>query len=108
MLGQQLDFNFFLFIIPGFITVWSFRYFIGSKEKRDFEYFALSAFWGLLMFIFYILISKQENIIKLFESPYAAAVALSILGVSMGWLGSIIIRSKYFKEVDHWFKNFHF
>ncbi len=108
MLEQPLNFHFFLFVIPGFITVWSFRYFIGSKEKRDFEYFALSALWGLLMFLLYSFFSKQENLVKLFENPYAAAIILSILGLIMGWLGSVLSRTKSFQKIVHWLKNFHF
>lgn len=109
MLEQSLDlFHFFLFVIPGFITVWSFRHFIESKEKADFEYFALSVFWGLIMILLYGLFLKQEKFIKLLENPYAGAVTLSILGLIMGWLGSILIRTKCFQKLDHWFKNFHF
>ena len=109
MIEQPLDlFHFFIFVIPGFITVWSFRHFIESKEKADFEYFALSVFWGLVMLLLYGLLSKQENFIKLLKNPYFGAVALSILGALMGWIGSILIKMKCFQKLDYWFKNFRF
>lgn len=109
MLEQPLDlFHFFLFVIPGFITVWTLRHFIGSKEKTDFEYFALSVFWGLIMLVLYGYLSKQENFIKLLTNPYAAAIVLSFLGFIMGWIGSVLSRTEWFQRIAHWLKNFHF
>ncbi len=83
-------FHLFLFVIPGFITVWSFRYFINSKKGSDFEYFALSIFWGLIMLLFYEFVATKDQIFNLLKNPYAAALVLSILGFFFSWMGSFI------------------
>ncbi len=38
--------NTFLVVVPGAMTVWSFRYFSNSNKTGDFEYLMLSVFWG--------------------------------------------------------------
>lgn len=109
------DFNFLIFIIPGFLTVWTFRYFTQSKKRGDFELLGLSFVWGLVILVVMELLTGflyrnnyNDKIKEFLENPYAAAIALSILGISMGWIGSIVVRSEYFKKIDYWFKNFHF
>jgi H+/Cl- antiporter ClcA len=108
MLEQPFDiFHFFLFVIPGFITVWSFRYFTDSKKSRDFEYLVLSIFWGLLMILLYELLSvvTKTQVTKLFQNPYAAAIVLSLLGLLVGWIGSCLSRTRWLQKITHWLKN---
>ena len=72
--------HFFIFVIPGAITVWAFRYFRKSKKMGDFEYLALSAFWGLMMLAtlsFFI----PEEAARLLKNPYALALSFSIVGL---------------------------
>jgi len=109
MLEQPFDlFHFFLFVIPGFITVWSFRYFTDSKKRGDFEYFALSTFLGVLILFLYELVAKKESINRVIQNPYYGVIILSVLGLGMGWIGSSFSRAKWFQRIIHWLKNFHF
>jgi len=106
---QSFDiFHFFIFVIPGFITVWSFRYFTNSKKSADFEYFALSVFWGLLNILLYELISSQEQTDKLIQNPYVAATVLSIGGLIIGWIGGVLSRTSWIQKIINWLKNYHF
>jgi hypothetical protein len=97
-----------IFVIPGFIIVWSFRYFTDSKKSADFEYFALSTFWGLLNLLFYELISRAENVKSLLQNPYAATFVLSIFGLIIGWFGGVLSRTDWFQKIINWLKNYHF
>lgn len=107
MIEQQFDlFHFFLFVIPGFITVWSFRYFTDSKKIGDFEYFALSTFVGILMLLLYGSVAKKESVAIVIQNPYVGAIVLSVLGLFMGWIGSRFSRAKFFRKIIHWLKNF--
>ena len=100
---QSFDiFHFFIFVIPGFITVWSFRYFTNSKKSADFEYFALSVFWGLLNILLYELISSQEQTDKLIQNPYVAATVLSIGGLIIGWIGGVLSRTRWIQKIINW------
>lgn len=45
------DYNFLVFIIPGFLTVWVFRYFTKSNKRGDFELLGLSFVWGLIILV---------------------------------------------------------
>jgi len=87
-------FEFLIFVIPGFITVWAFRYFTKSKKTGDFEYLGLSFFWGLIMLLIFELIGSEESIKKLLQNYYATAIVLSLFGFIFGWLGSIIPEIK--------------
>jgi len=49
-----MDFNFqqyLVYILPGFLTVWIFRYFTKSKKKGDFELLGLSMVCGFILFV---------------------------------------------------------
>jgi hypothetical protein len=102
--------NFLLFVIPGFITVWSFRYFTRSKKTGDFEFLGLSFFWGLstllLTIFYYKLFLSQEKFLKMLENPYAAAFILSLFGFIFGWVGGVLSRIKWFHKIINWLKNF--
>lgn len=86
--------HFFLFIVPGAMTVWSYRHFTKSTKSGDFEYLALSAFWGTAILIIEGAISSTESLTKLLGNPYIATLALSIVGFSFGWIGYWIIKIK--------------
>jgi hypothetical protein len=56
----KLDsYYFLLFVIPGFITVWTYRTIFKVQKKGDFEYLGLSVFWGLVIFLFSIFATKN-------------------------------------------------
>ncbi len=99
-------YHFLIFIIPGFIVVWTFRYFTGSKKDGDFEFLGLSFFWGLVVLMLFILINElsadaKKAALKLLENPYAAAFVLSVFAVAIGWVGSEIVNSKWFKKIKN-------
>lgn len=49
--------GYILFVIPGFIAVWTFRHFTGSKDKLgEFEYVMWSSIWGFIL-LFSIIVS---------------------------------------------------
>jgi len=99
---MEIDiFHLFLFVIPGFITVWSFRYFTNSKKNKDFEYFALSVFWGLIMLLIYELVGTKKQIEALIGNPYSAALVLSILGLTIGLMGSKVLQLSGFKNAKN-------
>lgn len=85
------EYNFFLFTIPGAITVWSYRTATKSNKSGDFEYLALSVFWGIAIFALNILfIPKSTGI--LLQNMYAAALVLSLVAGSLAYMiGKIII-----------------
>lgn len=97
-------FNLFLFVIPGFITVWSFRYVTEPKKDSNFEYFALSVFWGLLLLTFNRLIapllSTQETFNRLLQNVYAAALAFSFFGFFLGLAGGLLIKGMW-AAIEH-------
>jgi len=106
-------FTFFIFVIPGFITVWSYRYFKESKDQiGDFEYLAKSSFWGLIMFFIYALanqiFNRQHPISELISNPYFFSIALSILGYFFGWYGVVILKISWVQKFIKWLKNYHF
>jgi len=84
MFGQINFSDVLIFVIPGFITVWSFRNFTHSKKTGDFEYFGLSIFWGLVMVLLNSLIAEQNEFEKILGNPIAAAIAFSVIGASLG------------------------
>lgn len=105
------EYNFLIFIIPGFLTVWSFRYFAESQKKGDFEFLGLSFIWGLIMLIIFQLINKEDyRIERLLSNPYSAAIILSLFGFISGWFGNQIIQWGWFKKIiiflkSNWFEN---
>lgn len=95
----------FIFVIPGFITVWSFRYFTNSKKNSDFEYFALSIVWGLLILVLNEIVSKEALGILL-NNQYSAALGSGFVGLLIGFLGSQLVKQSLFKSFINWLKNF--
>jgi hypothetical protein len=94
-------YSFFLVGLSGFMTVWTFRYFTGSKKTAEFEYVGLSAFWGLVMLVIWESLPKAhpEQITELLSNPYAAGFVLSLLGALVGYAGSEAVKLiKWIKE----------
>lgn len=85
---------FFLIVLSGFITVWTFRYFTGLKKTGDFEYLGLSAFWGLFNIIVLelLLLNDKTKISQSLANPYAAGFVLCILGFLFGWGGARFLK----------------
>ena len=105
--------NFLIFIIPGFITVWTFRYFTKSEKKGDFEFLLSSFFWGLMLLFItefgYSILYPTDYITKfnkLIENPYAAALVLPITSVVFGIVAARVSRTNYFKAFIKFLSNF--
>lgn len=101
--------NFLTFIIPGFITVWTFRYFTDSRKSGDFEFIILSFIWGFIIFLFNGLTATQESLNKLFQNLFAIAVAFGFFGFVFGLIGAQISKWSWFRKVvrglrSNWFK----
>ncbi len=91
------DLHFLFFIIPGFLVVWTFRYFTKPEKNGDFEFLGLSFVWGLVTlflveyyFLFFPDGSKKLN--DLFKNPYSTTLVLSFFGTAFGWMGAMISR----------------
>lgn len=83
-------FSFFIIAIPGAITVWSFRLFTKSKKQGDFEYLALSVFWGLVVLFIQNFIFPNELLKRMIGNLYSYAFISSFLGYFLGLLGVVI------------------
>lgn len=46
------DITYFLFVIPGFFLVWTYRHFTKAQDLGQFEYAAWSLLWGVVELIF--------------------------------------------------------
>jgi len=91
---------FFEIFMAGFMTVWSFRYFSGSKEKySEFEWFALSAFWGIVIIGLIPLFPNSQETKDLINNPFETGFTFSFVGLFIGYAGSRIARMKKFKSL---------
>jgi len=73
----KLDsYYFLLFVIPGFITVWTYRALFKIKKRGDFEYLGLSFFWGLVLFVAFMFF---PNIEKLFSFMFGDFFPISLV-----------------------------
>lgn len=91
---------FFEIFLGGFITVWTFRYFSSSKEKyAEFEWFALSAFWGVVVVGLVAMFPDKAQLTTLFGNPFSTGFVASFFGFLFGYMGSRIARMKWFKWV---------
>jgi hypothetical protein len=109
------NFNFLLFVVPGFIIVWTFRYFTHSKKTGDFELLGLSFVWGLISLLIYEALvdincwlqiswacksgNADQEIQAVLKNPYAAALAFVLVGLVFGWFGSVIVSWKWFQKM---------
>lgn len=96
------DVHYLLFIIPGFVLVWSYRFFGKDNPIGEFEYAALSFIWG------FILVGSTNFIIKYFpqnNNPYYYTFYFSIFGLFLGWIGSYITKWDLFKKLINTLKH---
>ena len=99
--------NFFIFILPGFITVWSFRYFTNSKKTGDFEFLGLAFIWGILNLMFYGLIIKW-GLAKDFPLNIpllVPALILSFWGFLLGLFGAQISKWGWVRDFINFLKS---
>ena len=96
-----------IFALPGFVVVWTFRYFSHSNKKSDgFELFALSFIWGLILLLAVELLMQitqgvgyDKAIGDLLKNLYAASAILMLFAVILGWAGSYIVSRAKFKKL---------
>jgi len=97
--------NFLIFILPGFITVWTFRYFTNSKKSGDLEFLILSFIWGFLILLFNEWTSAKVELDKLLQNPYAVALTFGISGFVFGLFGAQVVQWKWFRNMTNWLKS---
>lgn len=100
------DFHYLFFVLPGFLIVWSFRYFTKSKKEGEFELLGLSFVWGLILIliieafyhIFYgVNYSNKTN--DLLKNPYVFALLMFPISIVIGWIGRNISDFPFFKKI---------
>ncbi|MFZ1987968.1 MAG: hypothetical protein WAV21_02980 [Minisyncoccia bacterium] len=88
--------NYFLVILGGFGVVWGYRRFSKLQDKKigEFEYAALSALWGIPVFIFFFQVVKTQTTLLegIFTVPMLASPYLFGIGVALGYFGSWAVR----------------
>lgn len=97
------DINYLIFVIPGFMLVWTFRFFTRSEKKGEFELAGLSFFWGLIISLFISFISHFSPtpfpVINKIEGLYAASAVFSLFAVVGGFIGAWISSKSFFKRI---------
>ena len=98
--------TFFQIILAGFVIVWAFRKTAGRVSKiGDFEYFGLSAFWGLVVLVVMEAIPTKhsDDIKNLLVNPYATGLVFSLFGgVLAGWTGFLTKHDPEISERTFW------
>lgn len=88
--------TFFLIILGGVITVWSFRRASGrSQEIKEIEYFAFACLWGTFLVTAYAEIMKRtdaEQLSNLLNNPLASGLVFSFLGILVGLTSGVLER----------------
>jgi len=99
------DIQYLLFIIPGFVVVWAYRFFARPKLIGEFEYAGLSFIWGIILLATALPITKHlVNYAELQKNLYALTLSFAMYGFVYGWLGSFIARCKWFKKAVDFFR----
>ncbi len=94
------DIQYLLFIIPGFVVVWTYRFFAKPKPVGEFEYAGLSFVWGIILVSLTGFILKYLPHQEQFKtSPYAYTLWFSSFGFVFGWMGSFVARWKWVKKI---------
>lgn len=100
--------NYFLIVLGGFGTVWSFRFFTNRQSKKitEFEYAAFSTLWGIMVFFIFVqaLKGRADLMNAVFAVPLTATPSLFVLAVCLGLLGAVIFAGP--KVVWHQIKKF--
>jgi hypothetical protein len=101
--------NTFLVVVPGAMTVWSFRCYITNSDKKgDFEYLMLSVFWGVFILACLGSTVSKDELTKILGNPYASAECFSTIGILFGWFGGVISRAIWFKRAPSWLRTARF
>lgn len=103
------DLGFWILLLPGFVMVWCFRRFTGSKKTGDFEFLGLGIVCGLFNFLFYGLlmelgISKNLPLTKLGE-VYGAALVLLTWSFLLGFFCAKISQWPVFRRFMKFLKS---
>ncbi len=103
--------GYLLFVIPGFVLIWTYRHFTKAKKIGEFEYAAWSFFWGAALFLVVIGIVTKfgyapvpvplNNPAAIIGSLVAISLALATVGaIPLAFIGAQISRMGLFKFVD--------
>ena len=101
--------TFFEIILCGFIAVWVFRHFTNSEKKyAEFEWFGLSAFWGLSILALWNSIAMlnpdlQVQTSELLKNPFSTGLTLSTFSIILGYGASRVIRLRIWNYVIKFF-----
>ncbi len=98
------DFNYLMFIIPGFVVVWTYRFFVKPKPIGEFEYAGLSFLWGVILFLIGMELNQILNVNIENASVYSFALIFSFYGIILGWLGGFVARWKWLKACIDFFR----
>jgi hypothetical protein len=82
-------FQLFWFTVPGFMLVWSYTSLSGRPKPSGFEYFALSIFWGLVLFVGVQFALGVQKFQQTLTNPLAMSLVLSVTGALVGGAVSI-------------------
>jgi len=98
------DYQYLLFIVPGFVLVATYRYFVRSEKSSQFELAAFSFVWGMALFViftyFYNNGSDEKGLLASFEGVFTAAVASSVLfALPIGFFGAWFVHREVFKFI---------
>jgi len=101
------QFAFWIFLVPGFILLWSFRYFTNSNKRGDFEFFGLGIAGGFLILLLYGLLVRWGAIESFKdETPlYAAGFMLSILSYVAGLFCAQVSKWRWFRKIVNFLKS---
>ena len=95
------QFAFWVFLVPGFVLIWSFRYFTNSDKKGDFEFFGLSIAGGFFIFLLYGILVKL-GAFKIPEGEtyiYFLAIPLFVISFMTGLICAQISKYNWFKSI---------
>lgn len=77
--------GYILLIIPGFLTIWTYRYFTKATKLGDFEYAAWSFVWGMiLLFALYYLGKIRGKEFPMIPDYSLEAFMGGVLGTGIG------------------------
>lgn len=98
-------YHFLIFVLPGFMLMWSFRYCSKSNTKlSDFEYLAFSTFWGLVLLLINEWVMPKEKVIEILANPYTATFIFAITGLFFGYVGGFLKKElkEFIRYLQKW------
>ncbi len=99
------DLNYLLFVIPGFMVIWSYRHFTRAEKMGEFEYAAWSLIWG----IFFMMATYTWG--NFIGRPFpnialdnlgglnGVIAALTPLAVLIGYVGAVLYHRFYLSKI---------